>query len=414
MPNHLKTAHRKRRERARRWRVALCACFVGLAALPAFQRLTRFPPDTRLRGAEIPRPGPALNWTTWFDGTYARDWEGAWAQRVGFRGFFVKVANQINYSVFRQTPRSMGTGVTLGKDHWLYETVYVDHYVKPAGMSQEAGRAFAGRLRRLQDALARHGVWFCFVISPVKPEIYPEHLPEGIRKPAGPRAASAYESLRPQLDAAGVNLMDGHELFLRWKHDHPPLFAKGGTHWNYYGCFLFYRELVRFANRCDPALEVPVPELADVVHLPPQGADDDLLRLLNLFRFEPRGRSPVPYPVVKVARQPLEARPEVLVVGDSLAAMLIDAMRYSHTPKQVDILYYFKRHGCYRWPDVPEGWAWDRMFEELEPMDPQRFDLRGLLLRKRIVILECSEFWIQDKGWGFPEKALEALEAPAH
>ena len=96
---------------------------------------------------------------------------------------------------------------------------------------------------------------------------------------------------------SSVNFVDSPRLLRDLKPTVEPLHSRTGTHWNYYACFLVWREALKKINACS-SLRIPVPELAGVEYDKPRGTDNDLGSLLNVFVL-PSGTPRIPYPIVE-------------------------------------------------------------------------------------------------------------------
>ena len=390
------------------YRIALAVIFVILAALPFIQKGTKLFPTFPLHGRETRVKKPEWTLTTILNGSAARQFEEYFSQKVGFRGCVVRAVNQFHFSVFGRITGNMGTPVVLGNDNWLYEKAYVKNYSRAFGINNRSRLAFVEGLKQLQDKLEERGIAFVLVISPSKPEIYPEHLPEKyqgrvIKEPS----KRAYLMTRPELAAAGVNVFDVRFLFEQLKPSTPFLFPKTGTHWSYYGSFLACQAMLDNLNETQ-GLSVPIPKLADVVMESPLGTDTDLLNILNLLWFG-SDKNLQPYPKVTVSAAAMPNRLNVLVVGDSFSFTLIDSLNLSRATKRVDLLYYFKRHYCYPMTDTP-GYMSDHVGADAGPIDRSKLDWEALLLSKDLVILEVNEIMLASCGWGFINSAIAALE----
>ncbi len=328
---------------------------------------------------------------------------------MGFRNEVVRSVNQFNFSMFGTLTGSRGTSIVQGKKHWLFEQGYVDLYGKEFDMRDGLRVSFVNRLQRLQNALLARDIAFILVISPSKSEIYPEYLPSRIHnRVAQAPPARTYTILRQELEDAGVHVLDAHRTFEALKPDHAYLFPKTGTHWSYYGCFLACNAMLVSLNATD-GLQIPVPRLDGVLMEPCKGSDNDLLRLLNLYGFEGQQESLMPYPKIAVEAAPVDARPNVLVVGDSFSFTLIDALRLGKAVGEVDLFYYFKRHFRYPASDTAE-YMQDHVSVERGPLQRDAIDWQRTLLDKDIVILEVNEIMLSACGWGFVESALKAMD----
>ena len=393
-----------------RYRMILAVGFVFIVVLPFVQKATKVFPDTSLSGREKHVPKPELSLRSLWSGDAARQFEAYFSRKVGFRGTVVKTINQLNFSLLGKVTGNMGTPIVPGENYWLYEYEYVRHYTRGYGLNDEARGEFVSGLKRLQDALEARGIAFVLVLSPSKPEIYPEHLPEPYRDRKDDVASKrAYSVTLPELSAAGVNVFDVHALFERLKPTSELLFARTGTHWNYYGSFLACREMLQMLKE-EQGLSVVVPELDRVVHGQAIGTDTDLLDLLNLLWFGAPEEMLVPYPEISIEPATMTSRPNVLVVGDSFSFTLVDSLNFCRSVAEVDLLYYFKRHFRYPSEDVG-GYYQIHPESELGPIDYEALDWNRVMLEKDLVILEINEIMLQGRGWWFIEHALKALEA---
>ncbi len=393
-----------------RYRTVLAIVFVLLAALPFIQKGTKLFPTYPLHGRENRVKKPTWTLSSIFSGEAARQFEAYFSQKVGFRGRVVRGVNQFNFSVFGKITGNMGTPVILGDDYWLYEKEYVKHYSRVFGINNRSRLEFVNGLKELQDKLEAHGIAFVLLISPSKPEIYPEHLPEKyqgriVKEPS----KRAYLMTKPELIAAGVNVFDVRELFEALKPTTPFLFPKTGTHWSYYGSYLACRALLQELND-KRDLGIAIPQLDNLAMGPPIGTDSDLLQILNLLWFDPSGQLQ-PYPKVSVEAAPMTDRLDILVVGDSFSFTLIDSLNLCRAANNIDLHYYFKRYYHYPSTDAP-GYMMDHVGADAGSIDRESVNWQDLLLKKDLVILEMNEIMLSSRGWGFIKAATAQLHTP--
>lgn len=400
----------------RRLERTLAAGLGLLLALPLVQQLTGFPRDLPLTGAEARTPPPTWSAAAWFDGTFAAQAEQWSLERIGFRGLLIHLATQANYSLFGRIGLPGGTEVVEGRDHWLFERAYIKWAMRPQGYSQARAASFADQAARLQEALARRGIAFALVLAPSKAEIMADRLPPDITLP--PRAPDGfYDRLAPALRARGVALLDGPQLFLNWKQADPgaDLFPAGGVHWSTWAAWQVWRELAGLFRRQPGLADLPDSPVRERVWSRPLGADADLRNLLNLWHFEPGGPRPIAYPLVAPPPAPHQGRYAALVVGDSFALTLIDAMCRSGLFRQIDLLYYFNRRLTYPAPSFAQ--SRERLIAppgiDMGPFRPADLDWEQLLENRQMVILVLNVIHIKAHGWGFPESLHRALtDAP--
>jgi len=377
--------------------------------LPAVQRATRVFPKSALAGVESNAPRPEWSWAAWFSGEYARQYESRYNERIGLRGPLVRTYNQVYYSIFRKIPGRRGTQIVRGQDHWLYEKEYIKHVRRPGKTSPAYMEPVIKNLRRLQDALDQRGVGLVVVISPSKPAIYPEHLPPDIlAQPLVSEAETDYGKTIGLLDRYGIRCVDGHRLFKTIKAQAPyPLFTQGGTHWSHYGAFVVVREILK-TLRDATGKPVPVPEMESAALRRPEGADNDLGQLLNVWHY-PGASTPAPYPQLVVPGVAFTRRPRLLLIGDSFVFTLLDVLRTAKLSGDCSLLYYYKRLFNYAAANRES----DHGNIPSRPIRREDINWERDILSYDAIILEVNEISITKIGWGFIDEALRHLESLA-
>ena len=374
--------------------------FLLLLALPGLQMRYRFVPEEALGGVRVEPKKPPLTLPGWWQGKFQSQAEEWFDDRIGFRGHAVRTDNQIGLSLFREASSNAVDHVILGHRMMLYTDIYVATYDGIDAFLDEDLRTAAGALRRLQDALAKRGTAFVFLVSPSKAVIYPEYLPEGFVHPAGQRPKTAYERMLPMLRNEGVHVVDGHAILQEEKARSPyPLFPPGGVHWNRYAASVVLREawqqLAQQLGRPLVDLRSRAMGEDDTPSLKDQEAD--AAGLLNAWRV---GHADwrFPRPDLFIDDGGDAFRPKLVVVGDSfwrVPASIIEDL--GMVAPRSGFLYYFNRPGG---PDAPKGEDVEDIIQGVSWKD---------VLSADMVIIETNESGIGHAGWGFVERALKRL-----
>lgn len=351
-----------------------------------------------LRGAATPPPAPRWDPASLRSGATFRAIETWYSAHVGLRTFWVRLDNQVSYSLFGETQkRAEGTHVVAGDDDWLFEHHYITYAIKPAFLGEAEIRATLERIRRVQDKLAARGVPFLLVVAPSKVEVYPEKVPAvywGGRDPAA--VETNFERARPLLAEYGINYYDGPARFRAWKQTMPDnLFIRSGTHWSYYAATHVLADL---RERLNPVMRRPLPEfrIEALRSGDPRGNDEDLIALMNLLVEAPY-RHPAPYP--QLARQtdvPTEALPRLLWIHDSFGWPLIDLVYPANAAQPSESLYYFQT--AFAIPGV------QRLDRNLQATDWENY-----LKDFDAVVMVWTEIAFDFTGWGFFEAVDRAL-----
>ena len=364
--------------------------------LPLAQMATGWPPDYPLAGVETTAARPAVGARAWWDGTMQPDFDAWLGQRVGLRGLLVRTANQIRFTLFRELPKRSGTQVLLGRAGMLYEKVYVDAYSRGGHRPGWELRNISSSTKRLQDRLAQDGIALLLVIAPSKAEIYPEFLPPEADVAGRPGRRSNYDHFIEFLRRDGVNVVDAHELFLRWKAEPgaPLLFAKGGTHWNEYGAARIVAELTGRLRELTGKDLPTVAIVGAVTNRTIVGEDNDLGELANLWSGRPLA-GPQVHPVAEV--RPGSHLPDLLFIGDSFVFTLTNFMDRHGLYRKRNTYYYYNRE--YFWPVAPNA-----------PLDKRSLDLLAELEGRDAVVIEVGEYWLPRVGFGFVRDLLKAYD----
>lgn len=370
--------------------------FFLLSAAPLVQMNYRFLPEFKLSGVERVRERPSLAPETIASGSFASGFDEWFSSNIGFRGAFVKTDNQLNFSLFREISATAGSPVVLGKQNTLFEKSYIDAYNNANRLDDEPLRGLAARLARLQALLAERRMAFLVVISPSKARILKERLPDRFVDEVAAAQPTNYDRLVKFLAEAGVNTLDGPRMFEELKGSAPyPLFARGGTHWSYYGSCLVSQQIVLALERqlggnlrhinCSKVVESPVPKLMD----------RDLTELVNLWRPEPM-RELLGYPKRGKLVSKGEDKPRLLFVGSSFLWTILHYFDKFKAYTERDMFYYYSTNY--------------RHTGEKIKLDRAAIDWPAQIFVKNAVILESNEAAVEGIGYGFVEDAIAALE----
>lgn len=349
-----------------------------------------------LRGVVDKPAAPASTLNGLLDGSVFRATEEWFSSHVGLHNLWVRLDNQVSYTLFRESPvRPSGTRVVVGPGDWLFEHAYINAAVTPSPHATAQLKEMAARIRRVQEKLAQRGPQLLLVVAPSKVELYTEHVPAlhfAGRTPAD--VTTTYERLRPLLREAGVEFFDGPARFAAWKAEgQEHLFARTGTHWSYYA---IYHTALELRSLLNPRVHRPIPELdlASLDYRPPQRTDTDLHRLLNLL-LPPFHDAEQPFPqLTPQGSVPVDALPRLLWVNDSFGLGLVDTLYRANAMQPTDCLYYFQN--IYQLPGFEKS---DREISAL--------DWNTYIHQFDAVVVVLTEVVFDAGGWGF----FDALDA---
>ncbi|MGC1377653.1 MAG: hypothetical protein WA821_15570, partial [Anaerolineales bacterium] len=139
----------------------------------------------------------------------------------------------------------------VGKDGWLEYGKELDTYQNADKPSLNALKTTQQKLQELYEELRKRNITLILVIPPNKATIYPDKLPDGIQPPNPKSKLAAFTTYiqqhgPPVLVDLRPALLDG-----RKQQD---IYYKTDTHWNAYGAFIGYTEIMRALSKTYPQL----------------------------------------------------------------------------------------------------------------------------------------------------------------
>ena len=329
-------------ERAARWMQTLLVlagmvCLMVPAAMALRAWAGRAPPP-KLSGVQTPIERPVLTAASVWSGAYARQFTAWFGRNDAAVPIAVAARNQAYFSVLGGSPVPE---VVVGRGLELLESGYIAEYCSRNVAAMEAGiEGWAVRLAAMQRWYASQHRVFVYLMTPDKPATYPDDIPAGWPcHAAAADRAGMLPAWRASLVRHGVAFVDGPAIVEAAKAHYPfPLFARGGTHWNWVAGALTTQALVREINRQRPG------SLADFTFTwqlsKPVETDVDLTDLLNL----PYPRLDYTTPSVELqAEKPAGAchTPDIAAVGGSFTFHPLRLLSRLPCPPHIDFYTYF-------------------------------------------------------------------------
>jgi len=380
-------------------RLALAA-LTSLFLLPALQAKWPLLPVGALNGynPNADAEKPALQMDDLLAGNYQPRLEAYLDNRLGFRAWFIRLRNQVDYSFFNQ----VHTGdVLVGQRGVLYQGGPTESYLGRDYLGADAITAHAQRVREVQDMLAQRGTQLLYVLAPGKPGYLPEYLPVGVQ--AADRGPTNYTGFAEALPKAGVHVLDAAALFQRWKPTAPhPLFPRGGTHWSGYSTTLVADTLAR-AIEALTRLDLPdfTTSPGEVTTRNLRGTDEDIASGLNLV-IRPRPY-PMAYPIVTFAPlTPRQQRPNTLLVGDSFTQSFYIFYPYFSNLFGDSSRFWYYNESVF-WPENTPG----------ESHYVRELNLRQQLAGRNLLIILSTEQNLNKSSFGLIDQLYNLYHADA-
>lgn len=365
----------------------LLLLLLGMLLFPALQKSTGLvktkPPD----GYFTATPKPMFSCSSWLKSTYQDQYRRYMEDSVGFKPDFVRLYNQIDFSLFSIAHASK---IVAGKEGYLFSESYIRSWMG----SDFAGMGYIGekvsRARFLQDYLwDKHRILLLIAFAPGKGYFYPEFIPERFKKSGA--GNTNYDAYAEACRAQGVNHIDFNRWLIQMKDTARfMLYPKTGIHWSSYGAYLCADSLRRYlAGR----LNITLPRMVlDSIVMDRKARDDDndIARTMNLICDI--SHPAMAYPQFHFSGDSLQPKPRGLIVGDSFYWYWYYHGIIANTFSNTSFWYYNQ--------DVyPEHFK--------TPTNTGNLDYPGTILSQNVIILLQTNGGYGDLGSGWIDRAWD-------
>ena len=368
--------------------IVLFIIILLLLTTPFFQGLFNFVEMAPLKGAISQPEQKKLTVNNWFSGEYQLKEEDYLNDAFGFRSFFVRVNNQLAFSLFNN---AKANGVIVGKKNYLYEINYIKAYYGTDYIGQDSIEQRIDILKFIQDTLAKLNKDILLVFAAGKGSYCPEYFPDKFKTEKG---TTNYEKYVELAGNAGLKYIDFNQYFLDHKIDSKhPLYPQYGIHWSKYGMCLVADSMIRYI---EDLRHIQMPHLYwDGVELDqPRGTDYDIADGMNI-KFKLKSFD-MAYPQVKFESDSGKVKPSVMVISDSYYWGIFD-LGMSNVFSNNQFWFYNKKI-------YPESFKSDLLASDV--------NLHQAIADHDVIILMATEATLPSLGWGFIERAYDMFTNP--
>jgi len=359
----------------------LLSVFVVLLVIPALQDYFKIFIEKPLQGAIIPAPDTILTPDAWFSGRFQLVREKFLNENFGYRNFFVRVNNQIAYSLYSI---AKANGVIIGKENYLYEKGYINAYYGKDFIGMDSVSKRMQQLKFIQDTLSKLNKNLIVIFAAGKGSFYPEYFPENLKSEKGITNYSCHIKLAKE---KGLSFIDFNKYFIENKSTSKyPLYPQYGIHWSYYSTCIVADSIIRYIEK---TRNIDMPNLFwDTIEFDDaKEIDYDIADGMNLlFKL---GSFKMAYPKIQLQSDSNKIKPSVLVVADSYYWGMFNfgisnAFSNSH--------FWFYNQQIY--PDSYQS-----------PLETSQVDLGSEIAKHDVIIIMATEATLPNLGWGFINKA---------
>lgn len=361
---------------------------ITLLPLPLVYNIFRLPKVGELFGDIQYTTEPVFSRHGWFEGTYQEQFEKFANENFGFRNFFVRLNNQIYFSLFK-IPKAR-TAV-IGKDLCLYErgyikAVYGQDYVGEAEIKKKITQ-----FKTVQDLLKKKNIDLILVFAPGKGSFFPEFIPDSLKSKPDTTNLSQYLRFAKEMN---INYIDFNTYFIQQKNISPyPLYSKLGMHWSYYGFTLSMDSMVHYIEKLRtidlPDIAFSNPELSNI----PKFYDNDIEQGLNLL-FPVDGNYPLAYPEIFYTINATKIKPKALFVADSYYWGIFNSGMPGNVFADTKFWYYNNEI-------FPDNYT--------KPTNVNTIDFKSEILKQDAIVVLSTDANLPKLGWGFIERAYDTF-----
>ena len=305
-------------------------------------------------------------------------------QEVAFGASLSRLYNQIEYSLFRNISNK---NVVLGKNNYLYETWHIEAYNGKDFVGKKFIKDQVKKLDAINSVLKQNNTKLIVVLAAGKPSIYPEFIPEYLKKDETP--LTNYKEYSKQLKNSNIDFIDFNSWFMNMKPNFDRnLFPKNGAHWSVDASLLVLDSLI---NYCDYLSDEPFNKLiidSIIQQTHPLDPDNDIGEITNLLfelnddYYYPKFRYEELYKPVK----------KIIVIGDSFF-WTINQQGLNFVFKKVQYWFYFKH--------AYQPYKKQKHIDEIDYLKE--------IKEADFVMLFSSPSPLNKLGWGFIDRTYESL-----
>ena len=311
----------------------LIGLFVALLWLPTADTFFHFdhahqPNEKRLLAAP-PKLTPGV------DGLrkYLAGLDAYFGDHFGCRKVLVSWNNKLKWKLFHDFSTR---GALIGHDGWFFFAgdQMVEHESGALEFTPQQLRDWQALLERRRDWLAQHDIQFLFVIAPDKASVYSDKLPAWMPKAHPATKLDQFVAFMQSHSTVQVLDLRGP---LGAARQIAPTYLKTDTHWNLFGSFIGYQEIIKALSRQLPGLTpLPLDAFEQKNELRPGGNETTYLGISatesNAVVFTPKtGLPPLKTTVLQMTTRPLDTDPVVTTNPQGTGSLFVFRDSFSTT-----------------------------------------------------------------------------------
>lgn len=344
--------------------------------IPLIQQQFPLVEEEKLKGSFVAVDPPKSWKENWFNGGFQNSFEQYFKEEIGFRPFFIRCFNQIQFDLFGKAKSAV-----VGEDGVLFEERYIKTKLGEDFLGKEAIKQKVENIETLTKQLKAVNKNLLIVLAPNKARYYKDKIPNSFAK----IDTSNYEVFVNEFKQKKIDYIDFNNWFFNQKELYEyKLIPKYGIHWSNYGAYLATDSIIKFCNS-KFQYSIPYLKLDSIISTKtPRTPDYDIGETLNLFTL--LDDETYFYPEYSIVRNSTCKKKNLLVISDSFFDQI-----YS-TKFSTEI--FNKTH----------YWYYNREVRGVKKHKKNDNDLKNTLPNTDLVIIMMTEWNLYRIGFGVIEE----------
>ncbi len=235
----------------KRLRFVFIVLFLAAICFPALQMWFHF--FEEFEDAEKRELAASPHWGVSPAGKVPQECEAYVDDHFGMRPDLIRLNNLIRIRLFGVSPAS---SIVVGKESWLFycsealaDGNSFNDYMGAIPLGEVELESLRLRLEENNRRFAEKGIVYIVAIAPNKNTVYDEYLPDRIAKSKGrTRLDQFVDHMR---EKSKLKILDLRPPLLAEK-EHVPVYWATDSHWNTYGAYIGYREIMKRISEALP------------------------------------------------------------------------------------------------------------------------------------------------------------------
>lgn len=228
--------------------------FLCVLTLPSLEMVFKFSPQSALDENRTLAEKPIFHLEDVMQ--YPKLFSAYFNDNFGFRKILIQTNAYFKLKILKVSPVP---AIIIGKKGWSFynsDEAGVDtiaDYRGTSPFSAEKLNQIKNDIEAKTKQLSDKHIHYLVVVAPNKNTIYPEYLPDSYNKVTNiTKLDQLIDTMR---SSAGSNIVDLRPSLITAKSKYPVYF-RNGTHWNEYGAFIGWQDIVKTLSKYYPYLKV--------------------------------------------------------------------------------------------------------------------------------------------------------------